>query len=143
MRLAERWNWALDDETTVFQFKAGLSKVLVQQLAIAEANWILMANFGATNVKCISVEILEKMVLQIEANQREQLYSAPSSGASAGGGNGCSGGDGGDNSSRRFQGKCNNCGRWGHKAVNCKTSQSTSSRKCSVHKLPGGNNTCH
>src|SRR3979409_2049932 len=69
LRLANRLNWPLEGENTVFQFKAGLSRWMLDQLSIAEANDELVATATGMKNCTLSVDSLVNMALKIEANK--------------------------------------------------------------------------
>ena len=102
--------WNLDGELAIYHFKAGLPKWLVEQLTTAE-----VARGGS-----VSVGVLAKMALQLEAVRRQQYdYHDPTKGEV-----------GKDKKSMERPGnsdreggarlvKCFKCGKFGHKSMKC------------------------
>jgi hypothetical protein len=70
VRLAEKMKWSMTDESVIYQFKLGLEPWLVEQLSIAESNHLLSLETSAvTNAQPISIQMLTKLALRIEANR--------------------------------------------------------------------------
>ncbi len=73
LRLAERLHWNLADEMVLFQYKSGLSSWMLDQLSVAESNHLLaMETQIGTEIRPITVEILAKLAIRIEANKMIQ-----------------------------------------------------------------------
>ncbi len=68
--LMKKLNWNPEDETVLYQFKQGLEPWLVKQLSVAESNYLLSleTSFDTSQLRPISVHILSKLTLRIEAN---------------------------------------------------------------------------
>lgn len=73
LKLARRLRWNLDDEMVIYQYKLGLPRILIRQLSVAESNYLLTRETqAAQDVRPIDVEILSKLVMRIEANEKIQ-----------------------------------------------------------------------
>src|SRR6185437_704474 len=70
--LANKLNLDLSDGMTIYQFKMGLSAWMLDQLSVAESNHLLAMKTQESSVRPISVEILVKLAIRIEANKRMQ-----------------------------------------------------------------------
>ena len=69
--LAKKFKWNTTEESVIYQFKAGLNHSLLRQLSVAESNYILTLETRPSDyVEPISVEILAKLAIRIEANER-------------------------------------------------------------------------
>ena len=95
LRLAEKLGWSTKDQTTIFQYKLGLSKWMLNQLSIAEA----MMESDNSNGPSISVEILGNMAQRIESNHLLQSDT--------------------EIINRDKNIRCYQCGGYGHRAGNC------------------------
>jgi len=67
--LAERLGWSMDDEMTIYRYKAGLNQWILDQLSAAEATFIMAKQIDAKEDFTLSVEMLTKMALAVEANR--------------------------------------------------------------------------
>ena len=70
LRLADKLGWSLTSEEAIYQYKSGLKEGMLRQLSIAEANHLLnMETNPDVELRPISVDILAKLTLRIEANE--------------------------------------------------------------------------
>jgi hypothetical protein len=70
INLAHKLKWQLNDEAVIYQFKLGLTRSLIQQLSTVEANHILNQELSGIDASTVPVNILIKMAIRIEANDR-------------------------------------------------------------------------
>lgn len=104
MKLAEKLHWNLESEMAIYQYKSGLTHWMLDQLSVAESNHLLAMETQLQEVKPISVEILAKLAIRIEANKKLQVGKL-------------------DMNVRRevsFNFSCFNCGRKGHRQEDCR-----------------------
>ena len=133
MRLAVRLGWNLDGELAIYHFKQGLPRWLMEQLTTAE-----VARGGS-----VSVNILAKMALQLEAVKKQQFEDQNPNRTSKFSMNRF--GDRKfkfkpgrvDKEDRMTHIKCHECGKFGHKARNC---ESKGSRNLGMGKTDGTTN---
>jgi len=129
LRLAERLHWNLADETTIYQYKSGLSNWMLDQLSVAESNHLLaMETQIGAEIRPITVEILAKLAIRIEANKMMQSsqgsqylernkekafqYFKERTGDVT-----------------KFKGICNYCKNIGHKESECRIKQKNEGKK--------------
>ena len=68
--LAHKLNWNLSDDMVIYQYKSGLSTWMLDQLSVAESNHLLSLETHSNNtVTAITVDILAKLAIRIEANK--------------------------------------------------------------------------
>ena len=71
---AQKLNWNLGDDMVIYQYKSGLSTWMLDQLSVAESNHLLALETQSSNsVKAITVKILAKLAIRIEANKAIQI----------------------------------------------------------------------
>ena len=117
IELASRLRWGLDEENTIYQFKAGLLPWLAEQLSAAEANFNLMRKVSGLDEASVSVDLLMKMGLSIEANRDLQSKTSQNSGKIASRENN-SKGSYGTNGKGPYP-PCDHCGKRSHPAKDC------------------------
>lgn len=111
MKLMKQLGWPLDSELAIYQYKLGLTKWMVEQLSAAEASLVLHNEIG----KAISVEILARMVLKIDANKSIQSVESNQLGKQRF----RQSDDPMEHNQRLKNGECFKCGKKGHFGKDC------------------------
>jgi hypothetical protein len=112
INLAQKLNWNLGDDMVIYQYKSGLSTWMLDQLSVAESNHLLALETHSNNsIRAITVEILAKLAIRIEANKairrREPQHEVPST-----------------DKQFKIHKKCSFCGFNGHTDDVCRKKQS-------------------
>ena len=152
IKLASRLAWSLTDENTIYHYKRGLVPWMLDQLTAVEANHLLTQEMTSSQVgnnvnKAMSVDMLMKMALRIEANrsiQHSRHMDGIGTGTSASSMVASSSNNRNrlspDNSTTSAGGKCYYCGKFGHKLMECKKKRfDEESRRSDRRSLPDSN----
>jgi hypothetical protein len=113
--LMNKIGWLSTDTNTILQFKMGLPEWMISHMSTAEAQHELTMEAMGHQAVPIGIEILTKLALRIEANDRILSHDKRETSRD------------GSRDVRRIQetkpggkGECRRCGKPGHYAENCR-----------------------